>query len=69
MTPAEIAEAAAGELLRAQRQRSRAKLEAEGMPAEIVDQLLAAAKQMHAGQLAEIEMQLAAVVGVAVVNH
>jgi hypothetical protein len=69
MTPAEIAEAAAGELLRAERARARAKLLAEGVPREIVDQLLASAKQMHAGQLAELERQLAAGLGAPVVIH
>jgi hypothetical protein len=69
MTPAEIADAVAGELLRAERARARAKLLAEGVPAEIVDQLVAAAEQMHAGQLAELEREIAAGLGVPVVIH
>jgi hypothetical protein len=33
------------------------------MPAEIVDQLLAAAKQMHAGQLAALELTVSTATG------
>jgi hypothetical protein len=36
---------------------------AEGVPAEIVDQLVAAAEQMHLGQLAALELEVGRAIG------
>jgi len=55
--------------LRAERERACTALLAEGMPQAQVDQLLQLAQEMHAGQLALVERELAAASGQAPSIH
>lgn len=57
------------DLLRAELERACSRLLAEGMPAAQVQQLIDAAAAMHAGQLAQVERDLAGALGQAPSIH